>query len=61
MPDLAETIAEATAAYALAETAAWVPESRLADFKQLLIDLTIGALAADADARRGWCLEPSNN
>ena len=64
MKDLIDTIAEATAECGMQTSLPnWLPAERHEELRELLHDLTVGALTAMADAARGWFgwLGPSKN
>ena len=55
-------ISAATAEYGMQCLANWLPADRHAELRELLYDLTIGAITAFRDAQRGWGLpSPSTN
>lgn len=56
--EMIETIAAATAECGMQQLANWLPAERHAELRELLFDLTIGAICAVSDARRGWHLSP---
>jgi hypothetical protein len=63
MDELMVNIAEATAECGMQLLSNWLPAGRHDELRELLFDLTVGALTAYADAQRGWgeVPEPSNN
>jgi hypothetical protein len=52
--ELTATIAEATAECGMQVLANWVPSAWHAELRELLNDLTVGALTAYRDAKQKW-------
>jgi hypothetical protein len=63
MDDLIDNVAVATAECGMqTHLPNWLPTNRHRDLRELLYDLTVGALTAYRDAKRGWEVpEPSIN
>ena len=61
MNQLIDDIATATSVYGLMQLANWLPADRHGELKELLHDLTVGALHAYADAGVWRVPEPSSN
>jgi hypothetical protein len=55
------SIAEATAEYGMLQLANWLPPEQHANVRELLYDLTVGALHAFADGETRRVPEPSAN